>query len=103
MAKRRRKSSITKAQKNAIRALLRAAGVRLGKKRRTKAKRRKVRRVKSRKSRRVKYRRVARRIKAPKRMHSGSKFKRKGRKFVVVSYVVRRGGKKVRVRFARRA
>lgn len=92
MAKRRRRNSpITAKQASVLRSILSAHGYRVGKKRR------KVRR-KAKRS----HRRVARRVKAPKRLRSGTTFKRKGRKYVVVSRVVRVNGRKIRIRYARK-
>jgi hypothetical protein len=93
MAKRRRRNSpITAKQASVLRSILSAHGYRVGKKRR-KAKR---------KAKRSAHRRVARRVKAPKRLRSGTSFKRRGRKYVVVSRVVRVNGRKIRIRYARK-
>lgn len=103
MAKRRRRNApITKAQARTLRAILALHGYKVSKKRKNpKAKRAKHRRVKV---RRVKARRTVRaKVKAPKRLRSGSVFKRKGRKFRVVSFTRRVRGRKVRIRFVRRA
>ena len=90
MAKRRRRNApITAAQARVLRSILASHGFRAGKKRR------KVRR----KAKRVAHRR---KVKAPKRLRSGTTFKRRGRKYVVVSRIVRVNGRKIRIRYARK-
>ncbi len=91
MAKRRRRNApITSAQASTLRSILAAHGYATNPRR------------KKRKAKRAKHRRVARKIKAPKRLRSGTTFKRKGRKYVVVSRVVRVNGRKIRIRYARK-
>lgn len=95
MSKRKRRNApLSKSQANTLRAILRAHGYAVVK-----------RNPKRKHKRKAKRRHVAHRrpVKAPKRLRSGTHFKRRGRKFVVVSRVVRVNGRTIRIRYARKA
>lgn len=96
MAKRRRRNApITKTQANALRAILAAHGYRV-----RKVKRRKV---KSRRAKRTNPVKARKKLRAPKRLRSGSVFKRRGRKYRVIAFTKRIGRRSIRVRFVRKA